>query len=74
MADGRNITVSTALGDKLLFAQMEGFDEISQCFLDKVGLNWCKGKSAPRTYELMKAAIGDNSGAIRFGGMTIHTA
>lgn len=50
------------------------WDEISQCFLDEVGLNWCKGKSAPRTYELMKAAIGDNSGAIRFGGMTIHTA
>ena len=38
MADGRNITVSTALGDSLLFAQMEGFDEISQCFLYEVGL------------------------------------
>jgi hypothetical protein len=24
MADGRNITVSTALGEKLVFSQMEG--------------------------------------------------
>ena len=38
MADSRNITVSTALGDKLLFAQMEGFDEISRCFRYEVGL------------------------------------
>ncbi len=38
MADGRNITVSTALGDKLLFTQMEGFDEISQCFRYDTGL------------------------------------
>ncbi|HLQ19041.1 MAG TPA: type VI secretion system tip protein TssI/VgrG, partial [Tabrizicola sp.] len=38
MADGRNITVSTALGDTLLFSQMEGFDEISQCFRYEVGL------------------------------------
>jgi type VI secretion system secreted protein VgrG len=38
MADGRNITVSTALGDKLLFSQMEGWDEISQCFRYELGL------------------------------------
>ncbi|MGL4238477.1 type VI secretion system Vgr family protein [Tabrizicola sp.] len=38
MADGRDITVSTALGDKLLFAQMEGFDEISQCYRYETGL------------------------------------
>lgn len=38
MADGRNITVGTALGDSLLFAQMEGFDEISRCFRYEVGL------------------------------------
>ncbi|MBL9051850.1 MAG: type VI secretion system tip protein VgrG [Tabrizicola sp.] len=38
MADGRKITVSTALGDKLLFAQMEGFDEISQCFRYEIGM------------------------------------
>ena len=50
------------------------WDEISQCFLDEVGLNWCKGKSAPRTYELMKAAIGEEPGAVRLGAMTIRTA
>ena len=38
MADDRSITVSTALGDKLLFAQMEGFDEISGCFRYEAGL------------------------------------
>ncbi|MFO1203709.1 MAG: type VI secretion system tip protein TssI/VgrG [Tabrizicola sp.] len=37
MADGRNITVSTTLGDKLLFSQMEGWDEISQCFRYETG-------------------------------------
>jgi type VI secretion system secreted protein VgrG len=38
MADGRNITVSTALGEKLVFSQMEGSDEISQCFHYELGL------------------------------------
>jgi type VI secretion system secreted protein VgrG len=38
MAEGRNIVVSTALGDTLLFAQMEGFDEISQCFRYELGV------------------------------------
>jgi type VI secretion system secreted protein VgrG len=38
MADGRNITVSTALGDKLLFSQMEGWDEVSQCFRYELGV------------------------------------
>lgn len=38
MADGRNISVSTALGDTLMFSQMEGFDEISQCFRYELGL------------------------------------
>lgn len=30
------------------------WDEVEQCFLDEVGLNWCKARSAPKTYELMK--------------------
>jgi type VI secretion system secreted protein VgrG len=38
MADDRNITVSTTLGSDLLFTQMEGFDEISQCFRYEMGL------------------------------------
>lgn len=36
------------------------WDEIVECFLDEVGLNWCKGKEirATRTYALMKQARG----------------
>lgn len=30
------------------------WDEVEQCFIDEVGLNWCKGRSAPKTYKLMK--------------------
>ena len=30
------------------------WDEVEQCFLDEVGLNWSKARSAPKTYELMK--------------------
>jgi hypothetical protein len=33
---------------------VERWSEVEQCFLDEVGLNWSKGKSAMRTYELMK--------------------
>ena len=36
------------------------WDEVEQCFLDEVGLNWTKARSAPKTYELMKAiAVND---------------
>lgn len=38
MADGHTILVSTALGEALQFSQMEGFDEISQCFRYELGL------------------------------------
>lgn len=30
------------------------WDEVEQCFLDEVGRDWCCGKTAPRTYRLMK--------------------
>ena len=30
------------------------WDEVEKCFLDEVGLNWCKANSASKTYELMK--------------------
>lgn len=30
------------------------WSEVEQCFLDEVGLNWCKAHSAPKTYQLMK--------------------
>ena len=36
----------------------ERWDEIVATFLEEVGLNWTKGKSAPRTYALMKQALG----------------
>jgi len=37
---------------------VERWDEIVATFLEEVGLNWTKGKSAPRTYALMKQALG----------------
>ncbi len=30
------------------------WDEVEQCFIDEVGLSWTKGRSAPKTYKLMK--------------------
>jgi len=30
------------------------WDEAEQSFLDEVGLNWTKARSAPKTYQLMK--------------------
>ena len=33
------------------------WDEIEQCFLDEVGLNWVKARSAPKTYALMRSII-----------------
>lgn len=37
------------------------WDEIVQCCLEEVGLNWCKGNRAPKTYLLMKQAMGEQS-------------
>ncbi len=58
-------------------ALIERFDEIEACFLDEVGFDWSKAKSAPKTYALMKKVIDsiedkDNS-VIRLGGVTIRT-
>lgn len=30
------------------------WDEVSQSMIDEVGIDWSKGKSAPKTYNLMK--------------------
>jgi hypothetical protein len=38
-------------------ALIDRFDEIEKCFLDEVGFNWSKAKSAPKTYALMKSII-----------------
>ena len=34
---------------------VERWDEIEQTFIQEVGLNWSHGRSAPKTYELMKS-------------------
>lgn len=35
------------------------WNEIKQSMIDEVGIDWSKGKSAPKTYNLMKLAIAD---------------
>ena len=32
---------------------IERWSEIEKCFLDEVGLDWCKATSAKKTYDLM---------------------
>ena len=34
---------------------VDRWDDVESMFLDEVGLNWCNGHRAPKTYELMKA-------------------
>lgn len=38
-------------------ALVENWDEIEQSHLDEVGLGWTKGRSAPKTYKLMRQVI-----------------
>lgn len=33
---------------------VEDWDALESCFLNEVGLNWCKAKRAPITYKAMK--------------------
>ena len=33
------------------------WDEVEKTFLDEVGLDWCSGNSAPKTYKLIKEII-----------------
>jgi hypothetical protein len=35
------------------------WDEIAASMIDEVGIGWEKARSAPKTYDLMKAAIGE---------------
>ena len=37
------------------------WDEIVACMEDEVGWDWSKGRSAPRTYDLMKTVLGHRS-------------
>ncbi len=48
------------------------WDEIEASFLEEVGLNWKKAKSAPKTYALMKEVIGEEPGVVRFGAMSFR--
>ncbi len=42
-------------------ALAENWELISSTFLDEVGLNWCKARSAPKTYSMMRAVIDGTS-------------
>lgn len=46
------------------------WDEIEQCLLDEVGLNWSKGRQlhAERTYNLMRSIIDPAESAQEFTG------
>lgn len=33
------------------------WEEIERTFLDEVGLNWCHGHTAPKTYEMMRQCL-----------------
>lgn len=48
--------------------------EIESSFLDEVGLDWCKARSAPKTYALMKEVIGKEPDRIRFGGVSFKSS
>jgi hypothetical protein len=37
---------------------VERWDEIEQTFIGEAGRDWCKARSAPVTYKLMKSVIG----------------
>lgn len=37
------------------------WSEITGCFLNEVGLDWCHGKRAPETYALMKKVMGEQA-------------
>ncbi len=52
---------------------VERWAEIETSFLDEVGLNWSKAKSAPKTYDLMQEVIGEAPGVIRFGNVSFRT-
>ena len=36
---------------------IERWAELEKCFIEEVGYDWCKGRSAPLTYELIKSII-----------------
>lgn len=41
---------------------IDRWEEIEKLFLDEVGLDWCNGNSAPKTYKLMQQIIAGGLG------------
>lgn len=42
-------------------ALIDRWDELEASFLEEVGLDWCNGDRAPKTYEMMRDIIDANS-------------
>lgn len=50
----RNYFDKIALLSKSWKAIIDRWNEVERCFIDEVGLNWCKGDRASKTYALMQ--------------------
>ncbi len=59
-------------------ALIERFEEVEESFINEVGFDWSKAKSAPKTYALMKSIFEpierNDKSVIRFGNMSIKTS
>jgi hypothetical protein len=53
----RDVFPQIAAASKVWAALIANWSEIERSFLDEVGLNWCKARSAPKTYALMRRVI-----------------
>lgn len=42
------------LGDKRWKPLLENWDKLAECMESEVGIDWSKGRNAPKTYALMK--------------------
>lgn len=52
-------------------ALVDRWDEIADAMEAEVGIDWSKGRSAPKTYELMKSILRPVEGQAHSGGLTI---
>lgn len=49
------IDISVMIGASEIWDKLvEHWTEIERCFIDEVGLNWCNGDRAEKTYNLMQ--------------------
>jgi hypothetical protein len=57
-------------------AVISNFDKIEKSFIEEVGLDWVRGNSAPKTYQLMRSILDQieesDLRTARFGDMTIQ--